>query len=551
MATVDHDVTDGFSTSTDDFLWSNRSRIRGLNTPDVHSDHVASPVDSQVLADPRGTRLFEDGHPAFPKPEKKNRHWVRNLVILAVVGAIVWAIVRFGIPAVRWYMITASTDDAFVAGHTTYVSPRVEDLVTEVLVDQDDRVEPGMLLVRLDREPYAIAVAQAEASVREAKANLDMARASVRAQLATARGNWFRRKNAQEQIRRQVTSLRAQVAALRARESSQKLAEIDRRRIEALVRRGSASQSELDQRNNTLDVNNEQVKEAWAAIQETRAALGLAPNQDDPLDVPADLEQKQSNIESAVSDIATSLAQVGIPFDAHDIQPDQAFEQIIGLDSSESLDNAFGRVIEKAPAVAVALASVVQAERSLDDANRKLGYTEIRAEVAGHVQDRQVHPGNRVAPGQNLLSIRPDYVWVDANFKETQLDDIRIGQPVELRVDAYPKRKFKARVAGFSPGTGLSQSLLPPQNATGNYIKVTQRLPVRLELVEPAPEETPLFVGLSVVPYVLIKEQPTGPNAGKRLHHRGASPRIDAGDGPAGDRPENRDVPAPTGGRAS
>ncbi len=190
----------------------------------------------------------------------------------------------------------------------------------------------------------------------------------------------------------------------------------------------------------------------------------------------------------------------------------------------------------------MALASVERAERQLEDAKLRLSWTEIRSEVAGYVQDRQVHPGNRVEPGQTLLSIRPTYVWIAANYKETQIHDIRIGMPVDLYVDAYPHRVFQGRVAGFSPGTGLSESLLPPENATGNYVKVTQRLPVRIELTEPNPDDTPLFSGLSVVPHVRYKERPTGPGAGQRLHTYGRLRPPDIGEGPAGREPRNRDV---------
>jgi membrane fusion protein (multidrug efflux system) len=109
-------------------------------------------------------------------------------------------------------------------------------------------------------------------------------------------------------------------------------------------------------------------------------------------------------------------------------------------------------------------------------------------------------------------------VWVDANFKETQLADIRIGQPVDLYVDTYGDRvKFTGRVAGFSPGTGSTLALLPPENATGNFVKVVQRLPVRIELTGPTPADAPLFAGLSVTPYVHYREEPTGPGAGQKL----------------------------------
>ncbi len=510
------------------------------NGKDGRPEPVDRPMDSQVLADPRGTWLAERGHPAFPQPEKTPRHWVRRVVILAILAAILGAVLNRGVPAIRWALKTVSTDDAFVAGHTTYVSPRVEGVVTEVMVERNDRVEPGTVLARVDREPFEIALAQSEAALVEAGANLDQARAMVQSQLAGARGAFFRRRNQQDQLRRQIKSLEAQVATLHAQESSQKLAALDQARIQNLVKRGSASQSELDQRNNTLDVANQRVKEAWAAIQETRAALGLGSDTENPLNVPKDLVEQQSGIQSAVSDISSSLAQVGIPFDAHDIKPGEAFEQIIHLDTSRGLQDAFGQVIEGAPAVRVARATVNRAERDLDAARLRLSWTEIKSEVAGTIQDRSANPGNRVEPGQTLVSIRPDYVWVDANYKETQLNDIRIGQPVDLYVDAYPKHVFRGRVAGFNPGTGLSESLLPPENATGNYIKVTQRLPVRIELVEPNPKETPLFIGLSVVPYIKIKETATGPDAGERLHPSGYRQHPDAGGGPAGRQPGNR-----------
>ncbi len=224
----------------------------------------------------------------------------------------------------------------------------------------------------------------------------------------------------------------------------------------------------------------------------------------------------------------------------HEIKSGEAFEQIIHLDSSEGLENAFGKIIEQAPAVKVALATVNRAEQDVANARLRLSWTEIRSEVAGYIQDRSVNPGDRVDTGQTLVSIRPDYIWIDANFKETQLKDIVIGQPVDLYVDAYPKKVFKGRVSGFNPGTGMSESLLPPENATGNYIKVTQRLPVRIELVEPNPQDTPLFIGLSVVPYIKIKEQATGPDAGKRLHPDNYRQHPDVGGGPSGGRRENR-----------
>ena len=132
---------------------------------------------------------------------------------------------------------------------------------------------------------------------------------------------------------------------------------------------------------------------------------------------------------------------------------------------------------------------------------------------------RNVNPGNNVQVGQNLMAIRSlREIWVDADFKETQLRDLRIGQPVDLYVDMYGGRQvFKGRVSGFTMGTGSTLALLPPENATGNFVKVVQRLPVRIELEGYDPGQYPLFIGTSVVPYVNINKPATGPDAGKFL----------------------------------
>jgi membrane fusion protein (multidrug efflux system) len=409
-----------------------------------------------------------------------------------------------------------------------------------VLVDQNDRVEAGDLLARLDREPYEVAVAESEAAVEQARAQLAVAVAQAQAQLAGVRANWFRRKSSQERLRQQVAALRSDVATLQSSKAALELAQANLRRGEQLLPGGGISKEELDSRNNTLKQAQEQVKVAWARVQERRASLGLPPNTTNPLEVPKDLEQEQSTIQESVSEISSSLAQLGIPFDAHDISPQEAYEDIVHLDSSKGLESGLGKLVDQAPAVRAAQAGVTRALRQLDNDRLRLSYTEIRAEVGGHIQDRSVHPGNRVQPGQTLLSLRPDHVWITANFKETQVRSILIGHPVDLHVDAYPHRTFRGRVSGFSPGTGLSESLLPPENATGNYVKVTQRLPVRIELDEPYPTDTPLFVGLSVVPEVRYKEKPTGPGAGQRLHTPQMTLAPDVGGGPAGMLPKNR-----------
>ena len=135
------------------------------------------------------------------------------------------------------------------------------------------------------------------------------------------------------------------------------------------------------------------------------------------------------------------------------------------------------------------------------------------------VTSRNVNPGNNVQAGQSLMAVRSlTEIWIDANFKETQLADLRIGQRVRCEVDMYGSRQeFEGRITGFTMGTGQTLALLPPQNATGNFVKIVQRLPVRIELTDYDPDKAPLFVGLSVAPYVYFKEPPTGPHAGEVL----------------------------------
>ena len=194
-------------------------------------------------------------------------------------------------------------------------------------------------------------------------------------------------------------------------------------------------------------------------------------------------------------------------------------EQFEKLDPQGNIDRTFARLAAKAPAVKQAEAKLESANRDLAQAELDLRYCDITAEIDGVVTRRNVNPGNNVQVGQSLMAIRSlSDVWVDANFKETQLRDLRIGQSVDLYADMYGDRHvFLGRVAGFTMGTGSTLALLPPQNATGNFVKVVQRLPVRIELEGYDPNKYPLFTGTSVVPYVYINKPSTGPDAGKFL----------------------------------
>src|SRR5262249_4485747 len=156
------------------------------------------------------------------------------------------------------------------------------------------------------------------------------------------------------------------------------------------------------------------------------------------------------------------------------------------------------------------------------------------SETAGRVTRRNVNPGNNVQAGQSIMAVRSlTEIWIDCNFKETQLADLRIGHRVRCEVDMYgSQREYEGRITGFTMGTGQTIALLPPQNATGNFVKIVQRLPVRIELTDYDPDKEPLFVGLSVVPYVYVKEPPEGPHAGDVLQPQYPLPK-----GPAYPKP--------------
>ena len=183
------------------------------------------------------------------------------------------------------------------------------------------------------------------------------------------------------------------------------------------------------------------------------------------------------------------------------------------------IDRTFARLEAEAPAVKQAEAKLESAKRELVQAELNLRYCDIFAKIDGVVTRRNVNPGDYVQVGQNLMAIRSlREIWVDANFKETELRYIRIGQPVDLYVDMYGGRHvFKGRVSGFTMGTGSTLALLPAENATGNFVKVVQRLPVRIDLEGYNPDKDTLFTGTSVVPYIYINKPPTGPDAGKFL----------------------------------
>ncbi|MGZ5900071.1 MAG: efflux RND transporter periplasmic adaptor subunit [Reyranella sp.] len=453
-------------------------------------------------------------------PEKQKAARRRKMLLGAAGVVILIAVLAVGIPWILNALNTVSTDDAYVNGHVTFVAARVRGQVARVLVDDNKRVRRGDLLVELDKEPYQTAVAVKRAAVDTARADLQAATATVHGIEAEARSRRWKLQHTMEDVANQIAELRARVAGVEKSKAALTLAELEFERARQLVATDNIPRSEFDRRQATLVTARAELVQTLADVNQTRVSLGLKtlPLESKELgQVPPDLDQTFSAVREAQAALIESAAQLGV-LHSYDQTPREMLEEFEKSGSGD-IDRTFARLAAEAPAVKQAEAKLEAAKRDLAQAELDLRYCDVIAEIDGVITRRNVNPGNNVQVGQALMAIRSlDEIWVDANFKETQLRDLRIGQPVDLNVDMYGSRQtFKGRIAGFTMGTGSTLALLPAQNATGNFIKVVQRLPVRIELVGYDAEKNPLFVGTSVVPEVHINEPATGPDAGKYL----------------------------------
>ena len=454
-----------------------------------------------------------------PVPREARKARGKRKLLAGVLGvAVLAALLVFGVPWVEEALSTVSTDDAYVNGHVTFVAPRVAGQVSRVLVDDNNRVRKGDLLAELDKEPYRVAVSEKQAAVDTATADLQAATAAVRAVEAQARSRRWNLQRAVQDVDNQVALLHARVAAVDKSKAALALAQVEFDRARQLVARADVPREEYDRRQAALTTAGAQLAQTLAEVYQIRASLGLPAQPDGGGglgQVPPDLDDTFSSVLEAQAELIQNAAQLGIVPSFH--RGPKAM--LDWFDKLGDIDKTYAQFAASAPAVKQAEAKLEAARRDLAQAELNLRYCDITAEIDGVVTRRNVNPGNYVQVGQNLMAVRSlTEVWVDANFKETQLRGLRIGQPVDLRVDMYGgTHTFKGRISGFTEGTGSTLALLPPENATGNFVKVVQRLPVRVDLVDYDADQTPLFVGTSVVPYVYFNRPATGPDAGKFL----------------------------------
>ena len=374
------------------------------------------------------------------------------LLALVAVGLIVW-----------WWMHThETTDDAQIDGHIAPLSSRVAGTVTRVYVEDNQTVERGQLLVELDPRDYEVAVARAEAELAQARAQLAAENPNVPitattnvTQIATSSDEV---QSARAAIAAAERDYQSSLARVKASEANGARAEADLARYKYLLGQRAIPEERFDQVLATA-------KTARADVDSARALARSAQKS---------VEQQQARLQQALSR------------------------------QGEANRNAPHQLSIKEANIAAKEAAVKAAEAAVERAKLDLSYTKIAAPVAGIVGKRSVEPGQRVQPGEELLSVVAlGDLWVTANFKETQLRRLRIGQKVRIKVDALGE-KIDGTVESFAGASGARYSLLPPENATGNYVKVVQRLPVRIR-IEPNQDNRRLRPGMSVEPSVALR----------------------------------------------
>ncbi len=414
-----------------------------------------------------------------------------RLFVLGIAGALLLAALGYGVYLWHWSQTHVSTDDAFIAAHIAPVSARVGGTVLEVLVEDNQAVKPGDVLVRLDPRDYQVLLAQARAAVEAARGELKNATTTVPLTDDTTRG----------QLREADASL---AAAAHGREIAEH--DLEQRRSELASKQGAAAAAEAatqaaeaDFEKARLDrdrtaqlfqtqlVARQDFDHAEAAFKSAQAMLEVARHR---------LTQARDDVGQAAAAVQSQRAAVA-----------QARQRV--AQAQAVLATAVGQrkqVDVRQAAVEAARGRLALAEANFEQAQLNVDYTTIRAPFGGRVSKKSVEVGQVVQASQALLSVVDlDDVWVIANYKETQLTDVRPGQPATVAVDTYPGVTFKARVDSIQGGSGAIFSLLPPENATGNYVKVVQRIPVKL-LLEPGENARHLLVpGMSVVPTIALR----------------------------------------------
>jgi membrane fusion protein (multidrug efflux system) len=417
------------------------------------------------------------------------------LLIAAIFGVRYWLYAR----------AHETTDDAFIDGHIIQVSPKASGYVSKVYVSDNQNVNAGDLVAEIDPRDYEAKVAQAKAALNAGLAQQKQAQTQVTLTRVTSRANVQQASAGVQQARSGVAGARAGAASERNRTNQaaagigtaeanvqQAQAQVtaamaeaaranaDVQRYQMLYDKDEISRQRLDQAiatahtaNAQVDAARERVAATEAQVNEARAATSAASQ---------NARRAQTQVSGAQAQVNEAIGKLA--------QANTAPQQVA---VSQAQASAAGANLE-------------QLQAALDQAELELSYTKLYAPESGRIARKSVEVGALVQVGQPLMAVVPGEVWVTANFKESQIGKVRPGESVDITVDAYPDKVFKGHVDSIQAGTGARFSLLPPENATGSYVKVVQRVPVKI-VFEPNQIDAQHMMapGMSVVPEVKVK----------------------------------------------
>jgi membrane fusion protein (multidrug efflux system) len=378
------------------------------------------------------------------QPGKKRVLIVSGIAIATVLGVVGY----------RWWSYTStheSTDDAYVTGYIHPVSSRIAGTVVQVNVNDNQEVQNEQLLIELDPKDYQVAVQQAQAALATAKQQASAAQATVNLASQTAQANTT---EAQGAVGEAIASISGAQATVNQAQAAITTAQDQFTKAQAQEANAKITYQRYEQLYQTGAIPKQQRDDALTAYQVAQAETKTA--QQGIVDARAKYQSALDGIDQARANLVDSQGKV---------QQAQASGQQTEVNRRQ---------------YEAAQAQIASAAANLKQAQLNLSYTQIKAPVAGRIGNKTVQVGQRIQPDQPLLAVVSDDNWIIANFNETQIDKMQSGETVDIHVDAFPGQSFKGVINSLSPASGSDFSLLPPDNATGNFTKVVQRIPVKI-----------------------------------------------------------------------
>jgi membrane fusion protein, multidrug efflux system len=416
---------------------------------------------------------------AVPQPPSTSGIVQRRKTLLIWGGGAALALLLvFGVRYLVWSAHHEETDDAYLEGHLHPISARITDTVQQVLIDDNQHVVEGQTLIILDPNDYKVRLDQAKAALDAAGRQADTAEAAIR---STSQSATAQTTQAMGTIGEAKASILASKAAVTSAEAGVPRAQAQLQEANATLQREDTDLHRYEDLYAKEQVSKQTVDHQRASYQVAVAAQAAAQEQ---------VRQAQAQLVAAQQGVVRTEALL--------------------TNSQGGLQSAQATRLEtrvREGQFATAQAAVAQATAAMEDAKLQLSYAIIKAPVSGRIGRKSVEAGQRVQIGQPLMAIVEDQPWVIANFKETQLEKMRTGQRVEVQIDTFSKHKFHGHVDSLAPGSGNEFALLPPDNATGNFTKIVQRIPVKIVLDQDSVRgyENLLSPGMSSVVTVATK----------------------------------------------